>query len=1106
MTDIRQWLDAHGLAEYADIFEENAVDLRALPSLSEADLKELGVKLGHRRILQQAVSALQDHPPATPPGKEEPAGTPDGGEAERRQLTVMFCDLVGSTELSQRLDPEDLRTVIGSCQKSWVEAIEHYAGFVARYMGDGLLVYFGYPHAHEDDAERAVRAALEIVDAMAHMNDTGKAGVGPDLQVRIGIATGPVVVGDLIGEGASRENPVIGETPNLAARLQGIAEPGTVCVSSGTHRLVRGQFLWEEMGGKLLKGMAEPVPVWRALSQKAAGSRFEAHHEGNVMSLVGREHEVALVLDRWSQAKHGEGQVAMLVGEAGVGKSRITLAIRDGTQSDKPIRLQYQCSPHHTDSALHPVVEQLTRAARINPEDTPDQKLDKLETLLARSAAAPGTALPLFAELLSIPYADRYPLLQDGPTQKREKTLQALVDQLAGLCRQAPVLIVFEDLHWADPTSLSLLETMVERVRTLPTLVLLTCRPEFSPSWTAHGHTTSLSLNRLPGTLIETMIQRLTGGKGLPEEVIRQIIEKTDGIPLFVEELTQSILESGVVREIDDHYELAEAISQASVPATLFDSLIARLDRLGTAKEVAQLAATLGRTFDHGLLMAISTREPVQIERDLERLLEAELIYQRGRPPDVAFEFKHALVRDAAYQSLLNSTRKKYHRRVVEALEQKFPETVETQPELLAHHCFQADLISEAIAYWQLAGRRSVQNAAHDEAISHYSKALAAIITLPPSIEAGRLETELRLSLADSMRIVDRLDEALAVLDKGEKVAKDHDLVLELARIHHLRGNLYFPMGEIDGCMQEHRTALDLARRVGSPKDEASALGGIADAAYMRGRMQSAYENFNRCIELCRAHHLPDIESSNFSMVAHTRYYLNQLAAALEDGLAAAELAKSLGNHRAEIIALNAVCAINDCMAQSEKAGEHAERSLELAKQIGARRFEAFALKNLAVVTHALGRRADAIQLLKQAADISHETGNTFVGPLIRGRLAALGDDETERLAALDEGDEILKSPCVGHNYLWFYRDAIDACLDMNDWDRADRYAFLLEDYTRVEPLPWSSFLAARGRALSKYGRGDKSEETTRQIRDAIAEAKRTGFWAAIPKLEVALI
>ena len=646
---------------------------------------------------------------------------------------------------------------------------------------------------------------------------------------------------------------------------------------------------------------------------------------------------------------------------------------------------------------------------------------------------------------------------------------------------------------------------MIERVRDLPTLILLTCRPEFSPSWAVQGHITSLSLNRLSGNLVKDMIQTLTGGKDLPQEVSNQIVEKTDGVPLFVEELTQSVLESGVVREINDQYELAEVVGQASVPATLFDSLIARLDRLGTAKDIAQLAATLGRTFDYKLLTAISTQDSEQIESDLRRLVEAELIFQRGRPPDITFEFKHALVRDAAYQSLLKSTRKKHHRRVVEALEQNFPKIVQSQPELLAHHCFQADLINEAIGYWQQAGKRAAQNAAHDEAISHYTKALGTIDALPNSIETAQLETELRTLLADSMRIVDQLDEALDVLDRAESVAKEHDLVLELARVHYLRGNLYFPMGKIEGCLQQHQASLSLARQAGSPQDEARALGGIADARYMRGQMRSAHEYFTRCIDLCRVHQFHDIESSNFSMIAHTRHYLAELPDALKDGLSAVELAKSLAHHRAEIIALNAVCDILTSLAQAEQAEGYAHRTLDLARQIGARRFEAIALKQLADAVHAQGNHSEAVDLLQQAFDICEETGVTFAGPWTLGRLAVLASDEAQRLAALEKGDKILKSQCVGHNYLWFYRDAISACLELGDWDRADHYADLLESYTRTEPLPWSSFFTAWGRALTSYGRGDRNKETAQQLRDVLSEAKRTGFRVAVPKLEAVL-
>jgi len=646
----------------------------------------------------------------------------------------MFCDLVGSTELSQKLDPEDMREVNRAYQDACKAAIERFEGYVARYMGDGVLAYFGYPQAHEDDAERAIHAGLAIVESVTSLRPTNE-GSHVELAVRLGIATGPVVVGDLIGEGASQENAVVGDTPNLAARLQALSAPNTVVVSPGTHELAAGRFEYESLGNHDLKGISKAVHAWQVVAPAAAESRFEAAHRAGFTPLVGRDNEIGLLLERWQQAKEGDGQVVLLSGEAGIGKSRITETLRERTADDDPIRLRYQCSPYHTNSALYPIIQALEHAAEFMVEDANNTKLDKLESLLAQGTSDTETALSLFGPLLSIQSDGRYASLETTPEQQRAATLQILVEQMAGLSRYRPVLMIFEDAHWTDPTSLDLLELIVERVQTLPTMVVITFRPEFSSPWTMHSHVTALTLNRFTRALAAAMIEKVSAGNTLSDEMLDQIIEKTDGVPLFVEELTKTILESG-------------AVTDAVIPTTLHDSLMARLDRLGAVKEVAQSASVIGREFGFDLLATVSPLSFAALHDALSQLVDAELVFRRTRMQGEMYIFKHALVQDAAYESLLKSTRRDIHKRIAEALQSRFPEVVEAQPELLGRHYTEAGIADKALASWHRAAEQAVERSANLEAITYFKKALSLIDALPDTQDRQQLELTLQTAIA----------------------------------------------------------------------------------------------------------------------------------------------------------------------------------------------------------------------------------------------------------------------------------------------------------------------------------------------------------------------
>ena len=608
----------------------------------------------------------------------------------------MFADLVGSTNLSERLDPEELGDVLRTYQNAVTAEVVRFEGHIAKYMGDGVLAYFGYPLAHEDDAERAIRAALGIVQSLCNLQPK------PDhltLEVRVGIATGGVVVGELIGGGEAQERSVVGETPNLAARLQSLARPNEVVISRSTRRLVGGLFDLADMGTQQVKGFAKTVRAWRVIGESQAESRFEALHSAALTPLVGREEELALLQRRWEEAREGEGQVVLLSGEPGIGKSRLTRALQQRLDEETYTRIIHYCSPYHTNSALRPIIDHLQRAARIDREDDDEQKLAKLEELLALSTEHPSGVTPLFAALLSIPTRERYPPLDLAPEEQMTRTLDALVAQVVGLAQRLPVLELFEDVHWIDPTSLELLERLIERVRSLPVLLVITFRPEFKPSWIGHPHVTSLTLNRLSRKSGRAMIDRLTAGKTLPTEVLNQIVAKTDGVPLFVEELTKNVLESGLLREEEEGYVLSGPLPPLAIPATLHDSLTARLDRLMPVKEVAQIGAAIGREFSYELLALVTPLRENELHDALARLEESELVFRRGTPPHATFTFKHALVQDAAYDSLLRSKRQQIHAAIARAVEKHFPEKATLQPEMLAHHYSEAGLPERAIEY-----------------------------------------------------------------------------------------------------------------------------------------------------------------------------------------------------------------------------------------------------------------------------------------------------------------------------------------------------------------------------------------------------------------------
>ena len=805
MSDIRRWLEELGLGQYADAFEENAIGVELLARLDDQALKDLGVSvMGHRiRILDAIVAPPGDgEQPERQTAREAATTEPAKAavpEAERRQLTVMFCDLVGSTALSAKLDPEELREVMAAYQKTAGDVIERYEGHVAQYLGDGLMTYFGWPRAHEDDAQRAIRAALEIIEAVDGLDTP------VDLSIRIGVATGPVVVGDSRGDDRDDAKLAVGETPNLAARIQGAAAADTVLIADATRRLLGGTFELDDLGSPDLKGIDPATTVYRVIGETVAESRFEAAHAAGMTPFVGRQTETTLLAERWSQAKDGEGQVVLLCGEPGIGKSRITQELRERLAGEPHTRLRYQCSPYHANSAFHPIIEQLQRAAGFARDDTPETKLDKLERVLAQATNTVAAVAPLVAAMLSLPIA-RYPPLNLPPQKQKENTIAALADQALGLAAREPVLMIFEDAHWSDPTTLEALGAIIDRIQDAAVLMVIAYRPEFAPPWTGYGHVTGHTLNRLGRKLGADMVAKVTGAKALPDEVLDQIVAKTDGIPLFVEELTKAVLEAGFLTDEGGRYTLDGPLPPLAIPATLRDSLMARLDRLSPVKEVAQIGACIGREFSYDLLAAVSPFGDNGLQEALQRLVNSELIFRRGAPPEASYTFKHAMIQDAAYESLLKGKRQTLHRQIAEQLEARAPEDGETKPELLAHHYTAATLADRAVPYWLAAGKQAVSRSANQEAIAHLRHGLELLPALPESPERDRHELHIKITLGPPLIHIKGYQSS----DTISAYERAHKLSLKLGEREELSAIL-FGLWVINNTGAKHSMALDWA-------------------------------------------------------------------------------------------------------------------------------------------------------------------------------------------------------------------------------------------------------------------------------------------------------
>jgi class 3 adenylate cyclase/predicted ATPase len=929
---------------------------------------------------------------------------------------VMFSDLVGSTALSARMDPEDLREVISAYQKCVAETVQRLGGFVAKYMGDGVLVYFGYPQAHEDDAERAVRAGLELVTSVGALKTHAP------LQTRVGIGTGLVVVGDLIGSGASQEQAIVGETPNLAARLQGVAEPDSVVIAESTRKLVGNLFELEDIGPCDLKGVAGPVRAWAALRPSSVESRFEALHTGELTELIGRDEELELLLRRWSKAKTGRGQAVLLSGEAGIGKSRLTAALLQRLADEPHTRIRTFCSPQHTDSALYPSIGQMERAAGLTRDDNLQAKLDKLDAILAQSSTSAEDAA-LFAEMLSIPNDGRYPALELAPQQRRQRTLDALVLQPVALSRKKPVLMIFEDAHWTDPTSLELWGRVVDRIPSLRALLIVTFRPEFEPPWIGRSYVTALTVNRLARSEVEAVIDGVVGNRLIPANIRQDIIERTDGIPLFVEEMTKALLEA------EGEGAAAQAISMVSspalaVPASLHASLMARLDRLGPAKEVAQTGAAIGREFSHALLAAVARKSEAELELALGRLIEAGLLSGQGVPPHAIYLFKHALVQDAAYGTLLREPRRALHSRIADALESHFAEIAEKQPELLARHYTEAGLIEKAVGLWAKAGQRSLQRSALVEAAEQFMRGLDQVAALAGTPALRSQQIKLQVGLANALyhtkgfaasETKAAFGQARAMIEHAEALGEHVEDPLVLYSILYGFFIAKFIPFEGEAACALASQFLELAEQ---QKATAHIMIGhrlLGTTLICMGESTQGLEHLNQASALYEpvahrpltAHFGHDVGVATLALRSLVLWLLGYPETALAEINHAINAGRDTAHAPTLMFALGMTSFARICCRNYVAANTQIDECIALAEEKGIALWKMQAMAHRGGVMALVGKSADAIQTINAAIDGWYSVGATVFAPFWLSHLALAYADLGKFTDAWRKIDEI---------------------------------------------------------------------------------------------------
>ncbi len=1098
--NVAAWLRGLGLGQYEQAFRKNDIDGQVLADLTTEDLIGVGVtSVGHRRKLLAAIAALRDETaPSAFPGAGARTSTSRASaslpQAERRQVAVLFADLAGYTKLADELDAEEVHALLGRFFDLADSSVADHGGSVDKHIGDCVMAVFGAPVAYGNDSERCIRAALDIRRGVPQL----AAELGHSIGVHIGIASGEVVAS---GTGSARhlEYTVTGESVNLASRLTDEAAAGEILISDSLHRALAEQLDCAEVGAVAIKGLAKPVRAWRlrAFRDPARAGRHP---------FVGRESELTQLEAALGQCRDmRRGQTIYIRGEAGIGKTRLLEQFQAKAEEEN-----FAC---HSGLVLdfgmgsgQDAIRSLVRSLlELSGESGREQAEAAAEKAFA-DGMLPDEQRVYLNDLLNVPQPTELRTLydaMDNAARDRGKraTVAELVTQASG---RRPRLLAVEDLHWADRATLNHLSNLIQAVAGCAALLVMTSRIERDPlddawrSTIAGWPIATIDLGPLQPSEVDRLAGRYLSTLG---ELARRCIERAAGNPLFLEHL---------LRHADEN-------AEGGVPGSVRSLVQARLDRLALPdRQALQAASVLGQRFTAEALGALLE----QPDWDCGDLVRHLLVRAQGDH----FLFAHALIQEAVYDTLLRSRSRELHRRAADWFRSR-------DLTLYAQHLDRADDVGAPRAYLEAAraqaaeyrSERALQLVDHGLALARERADLSAlslfrgeilhdvgsiresIAAFEQALSAADVDVErcrARIGLAAGLRVTDRFNEAFAMLDKAATAAAAEDLAAERARIHHLRGNLCFPLGRLDECLQEHQRALDCARQAHSPELEARALGGLGDAGYARGRMISAHRHFSRCVELSRTSGAGRIEVANLSMVAHTEVYLNDFSGVLSTTQAAVELAARVGHHRAEIIAHNAACNVFRTTGEFGRAKVHAERALALARQLGAKRFEAVSLHDLAMVARAEVGTAEALGLLRRALAISREAGISFVGPWILGHLAVTTEDPTERRAALTEGEEILRKGAVGHNHLWFFRYAIDASLACQDWDGAERYAAALEDYTRPEPLPWANFFVRYGRTLAAHGRDRSGQETTRKLGDLLDEAERLGIGPALVPLQ----
>ena len=1015
-AELAEWLGRYGLGQYTLMFIENHIEYAVLSDLTEDDLKNLGVaSLGHRKTLLRAIQALtaerqaSSTTTATSHLGTEALPPLEHRKAERRQITVMFCDLVGSTQLSEKLDPEDLQVLIDAYRDVCTTAVTRYQGHVARYVGDGVMAFFGWPRAHEDDAIRAVHAALEIVCAVTKIP-------GPvTLASRAGVSSGPVVVGGIAGSGTATPRDwmdAVGETPNIAARLQTLAMPNTLVISESTKRLVSAAFDFQDLGPQELKGVTKLLHVYRVLAATHSGSRFEAAHGGSLTTLVGRSTELNLLLDRWQKAKEGDGQVILLSGIPGVGKSQLIHELKSSIEHEPCFVLQHQCSPYHNQSAFFPVIEHIEQAAKLTARDSDADKLAKLKAHLPNSIDDSIETALLIANLLSIPTQNYHELSALTPQQIKNRTVSKLVDMVLAFSTHRPTLCIFEDVHWIDPSTLELLELTINQINHARVLVTVSYRPEFRPAWFTDGNVTMHSLTRLSRSEVVGMIGHLLRGRSIPQEILDQIIEKADGLPLFIEELTSSILRAPIgSRPGDGDLERTAPPPVLSVPETLHDALMERLDRVEQGRKLAQIAAVIGREFSYDLLFLAMRIDENDLRRSLSRLEEADIIYRVGISPFIRFAFKHALLRDAIYNSLLRSTRRQSHADIAALLATHFCELIENRPEILAYHYSEAGSFELAMHCWYKSGQRALAHSANVEAIAHFQKALESLSALPDTPERGKQEIEIQLALGIPLIAVRGYpaEETRVAFARARTLCLKLDSPPEYFQaLYGLWGHSWMG-GKNDEALSMANEFLSRSRASADPVPLMVAHRVLGSTLLSIGEFQSSRQHFEESIALSKRKgkqslynlYMVEPQAASLLLLSWDLWFLGYPDQSLSRVLEALALARELAQPYTIAFAHYMTSVVHLLRGEPDLALANAEQSLEMSQE---QRFSLYVLLSQISRGRALGdlgQVGEAQTQIKLGLDEARRKGVGYMLPMMNGWLAEMHAQSGEHETAL---------------------------------------------------------------------------------------------------------